>query len=72
MISAFATLALAGVVLAAPAPIERSTTVSVVSASSIATYAPYTRLASAAYCSTAATWTCGQFERLVSIIYALI
>lgn len=71
MISAFAALALAGAVLAAPAPIERSTTVSAVSASTISTYAPYTRFASAAYCSTASTWTCGQFRWLRYTIYAL-
>ncbi|KAF8605805.1 alpha/beta-hydrolase [Ceratobasidium sp. AG-I] len=68
MISAFAALALAGVVLAAPAPIERSTTVSVVSAATISTYAPFTRLASAAYCSAAATWTCAACAYVPGVV----
>jgi hypothetical protein len=57
-------LVLAGIALAAPTLVNRDTTVSVLSAATIATYAPYTRFASAAYCSTASTWTCGEFSSL--------
>ncbi|KAG9104248.1 hypothetical protein FRC06_004232 [Ceratobasidium sp. 370] len=71
MRSAWATLLLAGAALAAPTPVERDTTISAMSASTISTYAPYTRFASAAYCSTAKTWTCAQCKNLPGfVVYA--
>ncbi|KAG9128555.1 hypothetical protein FRC07_003444 [Ceratobasidium sp. 392] len=71
MRSAWTALLLAGVALAAPTPVERDTTYTVMSASTISTYAPYTRFASAAYCSTAATWTCAQCKNLPGfVVYA--
>ncbi|ELU43389.1 lipase domain-containing protein [Rhizoctonia solani AG-1 IA] len=61
-------LLFAGVAIGAPTLVDRSTTVSIMSAGVISTYAPYASLASAAYCSTANTWTCAQCKNLPGFV----
>ncbi|KAB5587881.1 Lipase [Ceratobasidium theobromae] len=68
MIRHLTILLLTGVALAAPTLVDRDTAVSVMSAATIATYTPYTRFASAAYCSTASTWTCAQCKNLPGFV----
>ncbi|KAG8793992.1 hypothetical protein FRC12_000956 [Ceratobasidium sp. 428] len=71
MRSAWTAVLLAGVALAAPMPVERDTTYTVMSASTISTYAPYTHFAGAAYCSAATTWTCTHCKSLPGfVVYA--
>ncbi|KAF8757630.1 Alpha beta-hydrolase [Rhizoctonia solani] len=61
-------LLFAGAAIGAPTLVDRSTTVSIMSAAAISTYAPYASLASAAYCSTANTWTCAQCKNLPGFV----
>ncbi|CEL62007.1 hypothetical protein RSOLAG1IB_04758 [Rhizoctonia solani AG-1 IB] len=63
-----ATLIFAGFAIGAPTLFERGTTVSVITPATISTYAPYASLSSAAYCSTASTWTCAQCKNLPGFV----
>ncbi|CAE6439007.1 unnamed protein product [Rhizoctonia solani] len=63
-----ATLIFAGFAIGAPTLFERGTTVSAITPATISTYAPYASLSSAAYCSTASTWTCAQCKNLPGFV----
>ncbi|KAG8733995.1 hypothetical protein FRC11_013833 [Ceratobasidium sp. 423] len=67
-IYALSALLFASVAVAAPTLVDRDTAVSAMSAATISTYDPYARFASAAYCSTASTWTCAQCENLPGFV----
>lgn len=70
MLSAVTALLLVGVAVAAPTGtlVDRDTAVSSMTSAAISAYAPYTRFASAAYCSTASTWTCAQCKNLPGFV----
>ncbi|KAG8738953.1 hypothetical protein FRC11_001018, partial [Ceratobasidium sp. 423] len=54
---------------AAPAPIEqRDTTVTPISAATIATYSPYASFAAATYCSGTADWSCTACKRIPGFV----
>ncbi|KAG8746068.1 hypothetical protein FRC10_006171 [Ceratobasidium sp. 414] len=63
-----ATLALAFSLHALAAPVERDSTVTPISASTITSYSPYASFVAAAYCSGTANWSCTACKRIPGFI----